>query len=550
MSENSKNTNRTRNLATASAVVVALAGGYALRGTQVTAQQTNTTASTKTPIVQTQATTDAATMQRAFNQVSTAIEPAVVTITTERAMRNTAGGRGARPGQPGPQGPGGEPFGGDPEEFFRRFFRDFDMQPNSYDREQAKSLWKEMQGRGGGGLGSGMIYREDGHIITNAHVVSGAERVTVKLNDGREFRNAKVVGTDERTDIAVVKIEGGAKLPTVRLGDSANVNVGDWAIAVGNPFGLEHTVTVGVISAKAREVPLNERSPGDYLQTDASINPGNSGGPLCDIYGRVIGVNNAIYSQSGGNVGIGFAIPINTAKSIADRLVTSGRIVRGYLGVQIQSVEDAQTAAGLGFDPTTRGVLINDVTDANGPGAKAGLQAGDLVTEFNGQKVTRSAELQRLVGDAPVNSTATMKVLRNGQTLTLTARLAELKEGAAGRPATGNPDTQEEGPLTGTALMGLQMRPLTPQLAQRFNLKVERGVVVVAVDENSAAGQAGLRAGDVIERIGQTTVATPADVQAAVKRILDRQGNSTDKSVGFYINRAGQRQFVFVRPTP
>jgi serine protease Do len=545
MSETSKSTNRARNnMATAGAVVVALAGGYALRGTQVTAQQANPNASTKTPIVQTPATNDAASMQRAFNGVSKAIEPAVVTITTERAARPVAN-RGSRP-----QGPGAEPFGGDPEEFFRRFFRDFGggFAPNSFDKAQAQALWREVQSRGGG-LGSGMIYREDGYIITNAHVVAGANRVTVKMNDGREFRNAKVVGSDERTDIAVVKIDGD-KLPTVRLGDSGGVNVGDWAIAVGNPFGLEHTVTVGVISAKAREVPLNERSPGDYLQTDASINPGNSGGPLCDIYGRVIGVNNAIYSQSGGNVGIGFAIPINTAKSIADRLVQNGRIVRGYLGVQIQSVEDAQTAAGLGLDASTRGVLINDVTDPNGPGAKAGLQAGDVVIEFNGQKVTRSAELQRMVGDTPVGTNVTLRVLRNGQPTTLNARLTELKEEGAARPAPGNPNDNDEGEVSSTAFLGLRMRSITPQLAQRYDLGKARGVVVTGVAEGSAAAAAGIRAGDLIERVGQTAVTTPAEVQSNAQRILNRQGNNEQKSVGLYINRGGQRQFFFVDPTP
>ncbi len=546
MSE-SKQTSRTRNMATAGVVVAALAGGYALRGTQVTAQQNNPNASTSTPIVQTQATTDAATMQRAFNEVSKAIEPAVVTITTERATPAAAGRGGGRM-MPGPGGPGEGPGGADPEEFFRRFFRDFGMQPNSYNMNQAKVMWKEVQSRGGGGLGSGMIYRADGHIITNAHVVSGASRVTVRLNDGREFRNAKVVGADERTDVAVVKIDA-TKLPVVRLGDSNNVNVGDWAIAVGNPFGLEHTLTVGVISAKAREVPLTERSAGDYLQTDASINPGNSGGPLCDIYGRVIGVNNAIYSQSGGNVGIGFAIPISTAKSIADRLVQNGRIVRGYLGVGIKSVEDAQTAAGLGLDPTARGVLIEAITDEDGPGAKAGLQIGDVVTEFNGQKVTRAGELQRLVGDAPVNSNVTLRVLRGGQTLDLTARLAELKDEGPTRTTPNAPSENDEGDLSGTAFLGLRMRAISPQLTQRFSLKATRGVVVVAVDANSAASSAGLQPGDVIERVGQTVVNTPAEVQTTANRILQRQSGQ-DKSVGIYINRGGQRQFVFVDPTP
>lgn len=550
-----KNSKSPRTFLAVGALSAAVAGGYLLHGASSTAQNVDPNASTKTPVVSTPATSDAVSMQQAFNQVSRAIEPAVVTITTEGPARSASTGRGgASPSSPG--GPGADPFG-DLDEFFRRFGgrgnrnggdAEPNAEPNSFqfnraEKEQMRGLWREMQERRGGGLGSGMIYRQDGYIITNAHVVADATTVSVKLNDGREFRRAKVVGRDERSDIAVVKVDA-TRLPTVRLADSSSVNVGDWAIAVGNPFGLEHTLTVGVISAKAREVPLSERGASDYLQTDASINPGNSGGPLCDIYGRVIGVNNAIYSQSGGNVGIGFAIPANTAKQIADKLVTSGRIVRGYLGVSIGNVDTAEAAAGLDLPVGTRGVLINEVTDDNGPGAKAGLQAGDVVTKFNGQPVSRSIELQRLVGEAAVGSTITLTVIRDGRTQDLRATLAELKDSApaASRPDAA-PDAEEK---VAPSALGLSLRPVSPRLAQQFGLKAgSRGVVIVAVQEGSPAASAGLQPGDIVESVGQTRVTTQAEYQAAVTRLLGRQA-AGDKSVALRINHKGQRAYVFV----
>lgn len=533
------------------ALLAALAGGYMLRGTTGQAQQGGEAPpETKAPVVETPATRGAAAMQNAFADVANAVEPAVVTITTRRSgpppRRGPGGGPFDGPGGNTPGAPGG-PGGSDPfEEFFRRF-RDYGFSPNSAQKEEMRRNFYKVQERGGG-VGSGMIYRADGYILTNAHVVQGADDVTVKLFDGREFKRAKVIGSDERTDVAVIKIEG-QQLPTVKFGNSGDVRVGDWAIAIGNPFNLTSTLTVGVISAKAREVDLslNSRSPGDYLQTDASINPGNSGGPLCDIYGRVIGVNNAIYSQSGGNIGIGFAIPINTARDIADRLVKSGRIQRGYLGVRISSMEDR--AAAFGLDPNTKGVLIEEVTDTEGPAAKAGLQVGDIIVEFNGKPVTRSAELQRLVGDAPVNSTATMKVLRAGKGLTVSARLTELKE--EGGPAAPRRVPDREGEEdTGTSVgLGLRMSPLTPALTQRFGIKDTRGVVVLSVEPNSPGANSLIRPGDVIERVGQTAVTTPQEVQAAVKALLDRQ-TGDDKQVALYVNTKGQRRFVTVEVTP
>ncbi|HEX8234730.1 MAG TPA: Do family serine endopeptidase [Abditibacteriaceae bacterium] len=533
---------------------VALAGGYLLRGASVTAQ----TAAPANPVVQTPATRDAAAIQNAFAQVSDAVEPAVVTITTKRTATPTSGRPRVRPfggnpfgGPGGPDAPGDNPFGGqngtDPfEEFFKQFQQKFGVKPNSWQRDDIRARFYQVQeGRGGGGLGSGMIFRSDGYILTNAHVVDDTDKdgVTVKLANGTEYKKARVVGIDERTDVAVIKINA-TNLPTVKLGDSADVRVGDWAIAVGNPFGLEHTVTVGVISAKAREVPLNERSPGDYLQTDASINPGNSGGPLCDINGRVIGVNNAIYSQSGGNVGIGFAIPMNTARGIAEELIRSGKITRGYLGVEIRSL-DEDLATEFGLPRTTKGVLVNTVSP-NTPGARAGLQPGDVVQAFNGQAVTKSGELQRLVGAAPVNSRVALRVLRGDQVVTLNATLEELKDDAAAtKPAPTTPEPDNDSGVT-PGVLGLRLRPMAPGDIKTFNLDAgARGVLVVGVAPNSPAANADLRRGDVIERVGTRLVTTTESVQQAVRQILNGQ-TEDEKRVALFVNRAGRRSYVSV----
>ena len=349
-------TPRTRRVMQAGAILVALGAGYAIHGVSVNAQNGGTTTppTQKEPVVATPATRDAAATQNAFVDVAQAVQPAVVTIVTAGARPTRTSGGGGNGGTrrfPSPFGGNSAPNGGndsgpnsqqegadDFQQFFKRFQRDFGLQGQSYQpnsfagrvlRQRALIAYRQVQ-EGGGGLGSGMIYRADGLILTNAHVVRGANTVAVTLSDGRKFDKAKVLGRDERTDIAVVKIDA-QNLPTVKLGDSDETRVGDWAIAVGNPFGLDHTLTVGVISARARELSLamNQDTRTDYLQTDASINPGNSGGPLLDIYGRVIGVNNAIYSESGGNQGIGFAIPVNTARLVADQLASGGRVGRG-----------------------------------------------------------------------------------------------------------------------------------------------------------------------------------------------------------------------------
>ncbi|HEX8465712.1 MAG TPA: Do family serine endopeptidase, partial [Abditibacterium sp.] len=502
---------------------------------------------------------DAASMQGAFAEVASAVEKAVVTIRTESTRAPRAGGQ--TPGRRTPRvqpfgqgGPGANPFGGDLQEFFRQFQREYGFNEQSFNSDswqgrvlrqkwaEAKTQLVQQEERRGGGLGSGMIYRADGLIITNAHVVQDAATVVVTLSDGRRFDKAKVLGRDPRTDIAVVKIDA-TNLPTVKLGNSDETRVGDWAIAVGNPFGLDHTLTVGVISAKSRQLDLARDSRTDYLQTDASINPGNSGGPLLDIYGRVIGVNNAIYSESGGNQGIGFAIPVNTARNVADKIARDGRVRRAYLGVSIGNMEDQGPAFGL--DPKTKGVLIQSIANPNTPGAKAGLQPGDVVTKINGKDVTTSTELQGLVGNAPIGSTATMTVLRGGKTLTLTAVLEELKDEDTAAAPTAPRQAPEAPQGQSSAIPGLKLRSLSPEVARGLGIDITRGVVVTDVNADSPADRAGLQKGDVIERVAQTPVTGTADFGTAVTGVLGRQTGAS-KKVALYINRGGQASFVIV----
>ena len=556
---------RTLRILQAGAILAAVGTGYAVRDIKTVDAQGTVPAPapvTNKP-VETPATRDAAATQNAFVDVAKSVEPAVVTIETLGTRIPSAS---KAPGAPAPFGgaPEGNDGGGSDQQF-RDFFKQFQKQfgfgqQQSFDEnswqgrvlmEKARAEFQQTQSRRGGGLGSGMIYDSNGLILTNAHVVKGADTVTVTLSDGRKFPKARVVGRDERTDIAVVKIDA-TNLPTVKLGDSDQVRSGEWAIAVGNPFGLDHTLTVGVISAINRngnQLRLGgEDTRTDYLQTDASINPGNSGGPLLDIYGRVIGINNAIYSESGGNQGIGFAIPINTARSVSEQLAKNGKVRRGYLGVSIQNAKDVSAAFGLA--PNTEGVLVAAITDPNTPGAKAGLKAGDVIIDFNGQKVTESGELQKAVGNSPVGSQVTLTVLRDGKPVQLKATLEELPDAKSApsdddaAPNNGGDNSVLQG---GTALPipGLKARDLNPAVARALKIKPTTGIAISEVADDSPAADAGLQPGDVVTKVGQKPVTTVAEMTAEIKRILGTQ-TGDGKQVALRVERDGVANFVII----
>jgi serine protease Do len=347
------------------------------------------------------------------------------------------------------------------------------------------------------GSGSGFIVRNDGLILTNNHVVEDAKEITVTLSDQSEY-SAKVIGRDPKTDLAVVKIEPKGKLPVAQLGDSDALRVGDWVMAIGNPFGLSETVTAGIVSAKGRMIGAGPYD--NYIQTDASINPGNSGGPLFNERGEAIGINSAIFSQSGGNIGIGFAIPINLAKSLLPELETKGSVTRGWLGVSIQKITP-ELAQSLDLDDS-HGALVADVTN-DGPADKAGIKRGDVIVSYDGKKVGESASLPALVAVSPVGKTVEVEVVRKGKTKSLDVTIARLEDQSA--------DADEPTPQKGK--WGLALREVRPEDRERLGLKKGEGVVVADVQPDSPAAEAGVQPNDVILQVNQTAVSSPADVK-------------------------------------
>ena len=444
--------------------------------------------------------------------VAKRVSPAVVNIsTTQKSERSSGSGRSERerrrnmPPSPFGPGPGPNPFGGseDFEEFFRRFFGD---RPPSQQRS----------------LGSGFLISEDGYIITNNHVVGeGNAKVTVRLSDKEEYE-AKVIGSDEKTDLALIKITVKHDLPVVPLGKSADLLVGDWVIAIGNPFGLEQTVTAGIVSAKGRVI--NAGPYDDFIQTDASINPGNSGGPLINLKGEVIGINTAIFSQGGGNIGIGFAIPIDQAKSIVEQLKDKGKVTRGWLGVAIQSVTP-ELAKSFGLKEPI-GALVAEVT-SGGPAEKAGLQRGDVITTFNGITVKDSHELPSLVARTPVGEKAEVVILRNGKEQNYSVKLGELTDQQAKAEQRG--DESEDA-------WGMTVANLSSEAASRFQIeKAQKGVVVTEVEPDSPAAASNIQPGDIIEEINRQPVRSVEEFEKAVAAakeketllLLVRRGNAS-----------------------
>ena len=432
---------------------------------------------------------------RSFADVAQKTMPAVVNISTTQK----AGRQAQRPRQfpPGPgQGPGQpSPFGGrDP---FEEFFRRFGPNPNQPPPGAQQSL------------GSGFIISEDGYIVTNNHVVDKAETITVRLSDDEEYE-AKKIGSDDKTDLALIKIEANKPLPVVPLGQSSILEVGNWVMAIGNPFGLSQTVTVGIVSAKGRVIGAGPYD--DFIQTDASINPGNSGGPLLNLQGEVVGVNSAIFSRSGGNVGIGFAIPIDLAKSIVEQLKEKGSVTRGWLGVMIQSVTPELAKS---FDlPEAKGALVAEVTP-DSPAAKAGLERGDIITSFKGSEIADSRDLPSLVAQTPVGDPSAVKVLRGGKEQTFTVTLGKLPDQQQAQAESGGSSGQN---------WGMTVSDLTAEIRQELKLKDDqKGIVVTAVEPDSPATQAGIRRGDIIEEMNRQPVASVQDFTKAISEMKEKE---------------------------
>jgi serine protease Do len=416
---------------------------------------------------------------------------------------------------------------GVPDEELDEFFKDF------FDRQR-----REGEPRRATSLGSGFIIDATGYIVTNNHVVAEADEITVRLHDEREFK-AVLIGTDDKTDLALLKVESPIGLPAVRWGDSDATRIGDWVLAIGNPFGLGGSVTAGIVSARQRDI--NAGPYDDFLQTDASINRGNSGGPMFNMDGEVIGINTAIFSPSGGSVGIGFAIPSQLARHVIDQLREFGHARRGWLGVRIQTVTD-DLVEGLRLKDT-KGALVANVTPG-GPAAEAGIQQGDVVIEFDGKPITEMRRLPRVVAETPVDKEVDVVVWRQGREMTLKVRVGELDESevAAATPETG-PDAAPtpEGPIETLGLVGAE---LSAELRERFQLGDEAsGVVVTDVDPQGPSAEKGLQAGDVIVEVDQQTVATPNDV---VARVDEAKANGY-RVVTLLVYRGGDYQWVAIR---
>ena len=405
--------------------------------------------------------------------------------------------------------------------FFRRFFGD--QNPESPE-SQGPQTQKEQS------LGSGVIVNPNGYLLTNNHVIEGASDVRVFTTDRKEYK-AKVIGTDSRTDVAVLKIEASG-LSAFTLGDSSNLKVGDVVFAIGDPFGIGETATMGIVSATGRALGGAIERYEDFVQTDAAINPGNSGGALIDLHGNLIGINTAILSGGGGNQGVGFAIPINMARNIMEQILEHGKVVRGQLGVVVQSV-DPDMAKALGRN-SGGGALVGDVAP-NGPAAKAGIERGDLILEFNGQEIQGPQDLSVRTSQTPPGTTVHLKVFRNGQTRDVAVALSELSE--KGPSAQGG---QEGG--GGGVLRGLKVDALTPSIARELQLPANTtGVVVTSIDPSSPAAAADVQRGDVIQEVNRKPVRNIDDFQRAVQ-------SAGNESVLLLINRGGQTHFVVVQP--
>ncbi|MBI4688219.1 MAG: DegQ family serine endoprotease [Nitrospirae bacterium] len=442
---------------------------------------------------------DLAGESKAFSDIVRAISPAVVNISTTKTVKREA-----------PI----SPFFEDP--FFNHFFEPF----------RAPKKFKEQS------LGSGVIVSEDGYIITNNHVIEKADEIKVILYDKQEFKG-KIVGSDPKIDLAIIKINAKG-LPAMRWGNSDGLQVGEFVLAFGNPYGLSHTVTMGIISALGRaNVGIAEYE--DFIQTDAAINPGNSGGPLVNIKGELIGINTAIFSRTGGYQGIGFAVPSNMARRVMEQLIKTGKVTRGWLGVSIQHVTP-ELAKQFGLKDSN-GALVSDIFSGS-PAEKAGLKRGDVIVEINGKPLKDVESLRNIVSQSEIGGTVKLKIIRGGKPFSIEAVVAELpKETAEAAPEKPSEEPGGEGALSGFSVM-----ELTPDIAKQLGLRrEEKGVVIVKVEPESMAEEAGLRKGDVIQEVNKRRINSLPDFSSVVSRL--KEGDT----VLLFINRGGQRFYITLK---
>ncbi|HDN97944.1 MAG TPA: DegQ family serine endoprotease [bacterium] len=436
-------------------------------------------------------------LQNAFVNVAKAVKPCVVQITTEKVVTYRYW----------------DPFG-DLEDFFNLPFEDFFKFPRRKPR-----IFKKKQT----GLGSGFIVDKDGYILTNNHVIEGVDKIYVKLfNDDHKYR-AKVIGTDPKTDLALIKIDAKRPLPEAKLGDSDKIQVGEWVIAIGNPMGLEETVTVGVVSAKGRS-GFGITQYEDFIQTDAAINPGNSGGPLVNIRGEVIGVNTFIIAPYAAQ-NIGFAIPINLAKRVFIQLKEKRRVIRGYLGVWLQPLTE-ELANSFGLKNTEGALVVEVIPDT--PAEKAGIKEGDVIIEYDGKKVKDVKDLQMKVANTPVGKRVKIGVWRGGRKVTLWVKIGEMPEEVK--------VAKEEG------WRGLKVSDITPELRSKFDIKgSEEGVIIISVEEGSPADEAGLTPGMIIKRIKNYRIKNISDYRKAIKKVRKTE------TVPLLIKYQGHNRWIALR---
>jgi len=453
-------------------------------------------------------------LERAFVSVAERVMPAVVHIdATPKDSERPAQPRGPREGRD-PR----ERMNPRERQEFERRFREFFGEDFERFFRQGPAPRREARSQG-----SGVIVDKSGVILTNNHLIENAGEIEVRLSDQRKFK-AKVAGRDPKTDLAVLKIEGEGEFPVADLGDSDQLRIGQWAIAVGNPFGLDRTVTVGIISATGRR-KLDLTTYESFIQTDAAINPGNSGGPLVNLDGKVVGINTAIVSVG---QGIGFAIPVNMARRVLPQLLATGRVTRGWLGVRIQALTE-ELAPSFGAKEN-EGVLVSDVMPGS-PAEAGGLKSGDVILDFGGQRTAEVPDLQRIVADAEPGKPSRVTILREGKRQTLEIKIGEMP---ADEPVLAS---------RGTERWGLTVQPITPELARQFKLPANEGVLVSEVEENSPAARAGIRAGDAIVEVNRRRVRDLRSFEEAL-------GRAERDAVLLFVQREGRSQYVVLKSEP